>query len=404
MARTGAETDADAHAVKEARGNPLIPLARFLADTASSLAGALIPFFVIVSLSPPILALGLIEGVGSLSKLLVEAVPEPLGGKKMRLRISSICYAIGAVISVLLFQAFSPVYAVLGRLFIRTGDDARSGIAIADNDCAEGKPMPVSPFIFESGHLGKIAGPFLLLLLLAYLQSIQPASSEMFQPIFSLALAFGVLSLLLMLLSRIFASRKEVKKSAEILLPAISLKPLLSSKETRAVFFVSMLLMLASFSPFFFIYRVYLASGLILAALGLLAFVIARHAFSPALALISSRIGGKKVLSSGAICLILALVLAITFPASTMIAILVLVLWGISLSMLYSAPLSFILSNTKKDESQSAIIAFVSASSAIGLPANIIAALLWGATIAGSPATFLFSLIVAILALALSVF
>jgi len=404
MAKSTADPGALDMAAHDDPGHPITSLARFLADTASSLAGALILFFVIVSSSAPILMIGLIEGVGSLSKLVLESIPDPFNQKNIRLRIASISYAVGALISVLLFQMISPIFAILGRFFIKLGDDERSDKFLGSSADKGGKLMPVIPFISGSGSIGLVMGPFLLLLLFAYLLSVQPtASSDMFQQIFSIALALGVLSLLLILLMRVFIPNSKQKASGETPVPIISLKPLLSSKETRIIFLITMLLLLASFSPFFFIYRIYIASGLILASLGFLAFVIARYAFSPGIALMSLRLGSKKLLVSSAIFLIIALILAIVFPSSTIIAILSLALWGLSLSILYSAPLSFILLNIKKDESRSALSAFDGASGAIGLPANITAALLWGATIAGSPATFLFSLIVAILALALLV-
>lgn len=296
-----------------------------LMDTSSEIVHGLLPVFLISVLGASYSMVGLIEGVGEASSLIIKVFSGPLSdwwGKRKPLVLLG--YSMGAISKPLFALAPTPLLVLGARLFDRTGKGIRG--APRDALVADTAPPELRGEAFglrqSLDTVGAFLGPLLAILLMSL-------TSGNYRLIFWIAVVPGILSVIVLIYG---VKEPEEKKTQEQKRLSWS-----SVREFRFVFWIVVIagaiFQLARFSEAFLILRAQnLGLSLSLAPAILVAMNIVYSISAYPIGWLSDRIRREWLLLAGILVLILS-DLILGFGSSLTHVFAGVILWGLHMGL-----------------------------------------------------------------------
>lgn len=363
-----------------------------LADVASEMIHSLLPVFLVTVVGASALAVGLIEGVGEATALIVRVfsgtLSDYLGRRKM---LAVIGYGLGGLSKPLFAMAGSIGTVLAARFLDRIGKGIRG--APRDALIADITPAGVRGAAYGLRQAldtaGAVIGPLLAMALMLLW-------ANDFRAVFWVAVIPGVLAALLL-----FAGIREPEKPV----PAVRVNPIQRREIGRLsaaywwVVALGAVFALARFSEAFLVLRAERGGlNLALIPMVLVAMNLAFAVSAYPLGKLADRTSHKKLLAAG-IVLLIAADLALALGDSLVMTFLGIVLWGVHLGATQGLLATMVADVAPADLRGTAFGLFYLACGVLLLAASVLAGLLWDTW--GASATFAAGALFAVLALAL---
>ncbi|MFH1221812.1 MAG: MFS transporter [Candidatus Micrarchaeota archaeon] len=360
-------------------------LASFLNDASSEMIFPLLPFFLVNILGAPVLAVGLMESLGefamAISAFISGLYSDNIGARK---RIIITGYSISAFFKGMLVLAAGWPQVILFKISDRIGKGVREPPRDALMALSEKKEHLGQAFGFRKlmDNGGAVLGPLIATFIIVFFFNNSP-NEENYRLLFLVALVPSLLSVLVLFFLRDSQTHKKM--------PAVSIKKIVDDKETVHFALLMGLFALANFSMMFYLLRANEFVPLVMIPVIYLAYNAAYLFFAVPAGALMDQIGAKKTIFLGMVLFMCSLALMAFVPVAEA-ALIAFILAGCYMAIIETIPLAFLAKKTG-DGSYAASIGFYRAVVGMAaLPANLIAGLLWGITLLGSPVAFLFSL------------
>ncbi len=367
------------------RNTKILGIAGFLADASTGMLAPLLPLFLVKVLLAPVLVVGLMERLDGFAAGIPVFLSGPHPGRDAKKKGPVVAgYSLSAIVKCLLASVSSwPQVAalwVLARLgngiVERPRDDL---VTLSPQESGAGR---ASGFREMLGNMGAAVGPLVAALMLASV-SAGMYSVEAYRSVFVLAAAAAVLAVPLLF----FVQETPAPQGR----PRTPLKDLASAPGMLPFLAFTAVLALGQFSVMFFMLRAADFLPFVLIPVAYLAYSVFHGIFSLPAEILANRLGPRATMLLGMLSLLLALAGA-AFHPSLMVLFLAFAFLGIFMAVVKAVPQAFLSKIVRKEDCASAIEAHRALAGMVGLPANILAGLLWTIPLFGAPASFLFSM------------
>jgi MFS family permease len=353
----------------------------FLANASTEMLIPLLPLFLTKVLLAPVLVVGLMESldgfVTGIRSLLARL--RPSGGK----RTVVAGYTLSAIVKSLLVSASAWPQVAAIRVLAGFGD----GIAERPQEAMlsqESGAEEASGFRRMLGNMGAIVGPLVAALILVLVST----KARAYGTVFLLAAVLAILAVPALFFLREKPSQQPktvTDKPARMSLPFLAFTAILALGQFSVMFFI---LRAADFLP------------LVLIPIAYLAYNVFCVIFSMPAGILADRLGFRAAMLLGMLSLLLALAGAAFFP-SLIVLLVAFALLGVSVAALKTVPQAFLSRTVRKECYASAMGSYKGLTGIMGLPANLLAGLLWTVPLFGAPAPFVFSIATTIAAVLL---
>ncbi|NYZ76871.1 MFS transporter [Candidatus Micrarchaeota archaeon] len=241
--------------------------------------------------------------------------------------------------------------------------------------------------LFDS--LGAIAGPLLATFIAVFFFN-NVYTEQTYRTIFLVAIVPAVIAVIVLLFLKEMPSPTTV--------PRIAFNHIFGNRNVRNFIFVMSFLYLGNFSMMFFLLRANDYLPLFAVPIAYIAYNAAYTAFSLPVGIMADKIGAKKTVLV-AMLLFLSVLVGFTFFPSMMAVFLLFIMLGFFTATAKTVPQVFLVEHMKNNNYASAIGSYKGLTGLASLPANLIAGFLWTIPLFGAPATFIFSMAIACLAI-----
>lgn len=378
---------------KLSRNTRALGITSFLVDVSSEMLTPIMPLFLVNVLKANALIVGLMEGISEIIvavlRMLSGYISDRFGERK---RFIVIGYFISSIMKIF-FTLASTWQQVIG---IRAAERFGKGIRGVPRDAiinySEKRENLGRAFGYRKmmDAVGAIVGPIIAAILVTYLIP-QLGEEGTYRSIFLIAVIPAVAGVIIAVKFVENVNDKASKDGNEII------ADIWKHNGYRSVLAVGVFFAIAQFGTAFFILKAQeITHNALITIFGYMVYNISYAVFAFPVGILTDKLGGKKI-TALAYALFAIIVISFAF-ANDLIFILFFVLLGLVMSILETAPRTFIAKTMGHKKYGTAIGFYQGVTGILLLPANLIAGLLWDVHVLEFRATFVFSFIVSMLA------
>ncbi len=380
------------------RNTKIFGIASFLNEISSEMIFPLLPFFLTNILLAPVIVIGIIEGIGEATASITgffSGIYTDKTGKRKQVIIGG--YALSGMLKGLLafVQSWQPVVGI--RFLERFGKGMRESPRDAIIGLGEKKENLGQAYGYRKmmDGIGAIIGPLLASILLIYL--IGQGIEEAYRTIFLIAVVPAALSVLVLVLIKEMKTEQNKESTKEMV------KHVFKVESFKMLLVAAFVFSLGQFSVAFLLLKSNQYMDLIFVPIVYLAYNVIYTLFCMPAGRFANTLGARNMIMLGYLFFLISIIGFAFFPSSGAI-FLMFGIMGLFMAVIETAPKVYIIHHMDNKLYASSMGTYGAITGLALLPANLIAGLLWGVEVFGTNASFLFSIVTTLIALALFYF